>query len=44
MEGNFDGTASMATSENIPTTSSTLFGDQGSRLSEPDYLVIMDIW
>jgi hypothetical protein len=43
MEGNFDGTASKATSETVPTNSSTLFEDQGSRLSEPDYLVIMDI-
>jgi hypothetical protein len=46
MEGNFDdGTASMPTSENIPTntSSSTLFEDQGSRLLEPDYFIIMNI-
>jgi hypothetical protein len=43
MEGNFNGTAPMATSENIPITSSTLCGDQTSRLLEPDYLVIKNL-
>jgi hypothetical protein len=43
MEGNFNGTAPMATSENIPITSSTLHGDQTSRLLEPDCLVIKNL-